>query len=420
MPNGYTREFNSGSTYPVDFDDRSSNPNPALAKWLQVIGAGTVVVQNEDGSTGTFVCGGGEVIPGTFRRLTSIGLCTSVRAGSGTPPAPLSGGSVATTGTTGAVELSVAPASAAVPIAAGINDPSITNAALAVFGDGSDGALVFDGTSVVLSITPSANVYTLARDIFASSITVAAGVSVYAAGFRVFCQGTCTIAATGSINNDGKAAVTSTAGAITNASGSLGVGTAGGAGGAGNSAGSAGTANASGFPGATGIGGAGGGDGTHTAAAAGAWTALAAVKGGARHLLSLLSGFIFGTQTSGTASLVSLICGGTGGGGGGGDNADATGGGGGGGGGVLVVAAQGLVNNGSITATGGAGAAGTSATHNAGGGGGGGGGVVIVVYGSTTGSGTVTAAGGAAGAKAGASGVAGSAGTAGIVVQAAA
>lgn len=288
--------------------------------------------------------------------------------------------------------------------------------AFGTFGDGSDGVCAFDGSTVVLGITPSANVYTLARDIFASSITVSAGVTVKAAGFRVFCTGTTTIAATGSINCDGNAGATPTAGAITNANGALGAGTAGGAGGAGNNAGTAGTNHAAGFPGATGVGGAGGGDGTHGAAAAGTWAALAAVKGGARFLPALLTGQIFGTQTSGTASLVSAYMGGTGGGGGGGNNADANGGGGGGGGGVLVVATQALVLNGSITCTGGAGGTGTSAANNAGGGGGGGGGVCIVVYSVRTGSGTITAAGGAGGAKAGAGGVAGSAGTAGVAV----
>lgn len=409
----FTIEYTSSSTFPVNFD----TPAIGLARWFQVVGAGTVVVTNEDGSTGTFVCGGGEIFSGGYRQLVSM-TCTRVRMGNGQPPIPTGATPSSTAGTIGGVQMSVAPASAATPIAVGPNDPDLTRAGLEIFGDGSDGALAFDGIASVLGISPSSSVYTLTRDIFASSIAVSAGVTVNAAGFRVFCQGTCTVAATGVISCNGNAAAAGTAGAITNASGSLGAGTAGGAGGSGNNAGSAGTNHAVGFPAGTGAGGAGGGDGTHTAAAAGTYAALAASKGGARFLTALLLGMIFGTQTSGTASLVSLYMGGTGGGGGGGDDADATGGGGGGGGGVLVLASRTVVNNGTISCNGGAGAAGTSAAHNAGGGGGGGGGVCTVITRTYSGTGVQTAAGGAGGAKAGASGVAGSAGTAGVVILA--
>lgn len=305
------------------------------------------------------------------------------------------------------------------PSAVWVDAPAVAvtaAATLAVFGDGSDGTVTFDGEATVLGLAPTDDVYTLTRDIFPANMTIAAGVTVKTAGFKIFCAGDFTIAATGVLSNngnaggDGSAGTGGTAGAIS-AAGSTAQGTAGGAGGSGNNAGAAGTANANGFPGGTGVGGAGGGDGTHSAAAAGAWTALAATKGGARHALALLAGGIFGT------SAWSPFGGGSGGGGGGGDNADAGGGGGGGGGGVLILAAFNLTNNGSITATGGAGGDGASAANNAGGGGGGGGGVVALLYRTKSGSGTAAAAGGAGGAKAGSSGVAGSAGTAGVVVQ---
>lgn len=298
----------------------------------------------------------------------------------------------------------------------GPNDASYSALSFGLFGDGSDGALTFDGSTVVLGITPSANVYTLARDIFASSITVSTGVTVKTASFRVFCSGLTSVIGTGSINCDGNAAVTTTAGAATNTSGSLGCGTAGGAGGVGNNAGSAGTNHANGFPGGTGVGGAGGTDGTHAGAAAGTYAALAASKGGGRYLPALLTGQIFGSQTSGTASLVALFQGGSGGGGAGCDNAATSGGAGGGGGGVLVLCTNSLSLAGTISCNGGAGSAGISAANNAGGGGGGGGGVCIVLYCTKTGAGTITATGGTGGAKAGAAGVAGSAGTGGVVV----
>ena len=38
------------------------------------------------------------------------------------------------------------------------------------FGDGSDGALVFDGSTTILGMVPSANVYTLTRNIFATNL----------------------------------------------------------------------------------------------------------------------------------------------------------------------------------------------------------------------------------------------------------
>lgn len=288
------------------------------------------------------------------------------------------------------------------------------------FGDGSDGAITFDGTTTVLGLVPSANVYTLTRDIFLSSGTVAAGVTIKEAGFRIYCSGTLTNALTGKIQNNGNAGGASSAGtggaagAATGTGSAGGIGAAGGAGGSGNNAGSAGGNSAIGFPGATGGSGAGGGDGTHAGGAAGTFTALVAAKGGARALFQAYACGVFGSTG------LNVFGGGAGGGGGSGDNADAGGGGGGSGGGVCWIAARTLVNNGAITATGGAGSAGTSAAHNAGGGGGGDGGVVITITRSLSGTGTATAAGGLGGAKAGASGVVGTPGHAGVVLQLAA
>jgi hypothetical protein len=71
-------EYTSLSTVPVVFDD-------PLPTWVQVVGGGTVVVENKDGSVGTFVCLGGEVLPGEFRELTSF-TCTRVRMGNGPLP----------------------------------------------------------------------------------------------------------------------------------------------------------------------------------------------------------------------------------------------------------------------------------------------------------------------------------------------
>ncbi len=299
-----------------------------------------------------------------------------------------------------------------------LNGSAELNMGLSIFGDGSDGALVYDGAATILGMAPSTNVYTLTRDIFASAITVNAGVTINAAGFRIFCSGTMTIAATGVVSNDGNAGGASSAstggaaGAISSA-GSTAQGTAGGAGSSGTGAGTAATSSTTGFPGGTGVGGAGGTAGGGNTGGTASWTALVATKGGARHLLALVGGMTFGTAG------INVFGGGSGGGGGGANNADGGGGGGGGGGGVLIVAAFTLANLGAMHATGGAGSAGTSAGNSAGGGGGGGGGVVITVARFLSGN-VPTAAGGAGGAKVGAAGVAGVAGTAGVVVQVAA
>ncbi|MFO0824982.1 MAG: hypothetical protein U0792_17985 [Gemmataceae bacterium] len=70
-----------------------------------------------------------------------------------------------------------------------------------VFGDGSDGSLTYDGSTTILGMAPVANVYTLTRDIWASTITVNNGVTIKPAGFRIFCSGTLTN--NGTIQNDG-------------------------------------------------------------------------------------------------------------------------------------------------------------------------------------------------------------------------
>ena len=60
--------------------DWSDNP----AAWVQVVGAGTIVVTLNDGAdtSASFPCTGGEVIPGCFSGLTS-NSATRIRAGNG-------------------------------------------------------------------------------------------------------------------------------------------------------------------------------------------------------------------------------------------------------------------------------------------------------------------------------------------------
>ena len=71
--------------------DWSGNP----ATYVQIVGAGTVVLVCDDGSTATLECLGGEVFPGVFAALTSTSA-TYVNAGNGqVPPATPPNGTAA-------------------------------------------------------------------------------------------------------------------------------------------------------------------------------------------------------------------------------------------------------------------------------------------------------------------------------------
>ncbi len=256
---------------------------------------------------------------------------------------------------------------------------------LAVYGDGSDGTVTFDGTTTILGIVPNPNsasvgVYTLARDIFlANGSTLNSGISIVTAGFRIFCAGTFTNNGTIRWNGTNATANSAVAGTslsnanspINNTTGGAGnPSTAGGAGGALGAAGSNGVAGtAAGFGGVGGVGGNGtsgsGGNG-------GTQTALVATQGSVRAVpFALIGKLITGTQ-----STVQNLQGGTGGGGGAAD-ASNTGAGGGAGGGIVIVCAKVFAGTGAIQARGGDGS--TRTAGNVGGGGGGGGGLVIVV-----------------------------------------
>lgn len=283
-------------------------------------------------------------------------------------------------------------------------DPSFQSAPIGIYGDGSDGSLTYDGTTTILGMAPAANVYTLTRDIFPSSITINNGVTIKANGARIYCNGT--ITNNGTIHNNGNNANNATAGAATAATNILGIGQAGGAGGnSGAGTNTAATANAGGGAGGVGgISGAGQAGGT----VAGVVAPLAA-NGGA----SVFRSFNCANTGMILTTTVAKVTGGSGGSGGGGSGAN-NGGGGGGGGGVLLINAWKIDNtSGTISANGGNGGNGTGA--NGGSGGGGGGGLVLLIYHSYVGN-AATATGGAAGAAKTGTGVLGSAGNVGKIV----
>lgn len=279
----------------------------------------------------------------------------------------------------------------------------------AVFGDGSDGAVTFDGTTTILGIVPSSSVYTLTRDLFLASATINSGVVIIANGFRICCAGTLTN--NGTIRWNGNAAAVAVAGAaIGNTTGSfttsatigkVGVNGA-------TSSGSNGT-----ISGTASMGGASGNGGAGTPNAGGAGAAATrptAAMGSLRSVPAAAVGELGGALSP------QQVFGGAGGAAGGGDGTNLAGGGG-GGGGIVIVIAKAINGTGAIQARGGNG--GTPSAGNTGGGGGGGGGLVIVISssissGAITGQ-TIDANGGAGGTLHG-TGVNGSAGSAGTVV----
>lgn len=100
-----------------------------FADWVQVIGAGTVVVTTENDNNRTITTDAAEpnaCIMGPFKALVST-TATRVRMGIGAmPPIAVPASAVpATTAAVGGTTMSVAPASAATPIAVGTNDPRV-------------------------------------------------------------------------------------------------------------------------------------------------------------------------------------------------------------------------------------------------------------------------------------------------------
>lgn len=59
-----------------------------------------------------------------------------------------------------------------------------------VYGTGADGDATLDGTTTVLSMAPSASVYTMTRDMYFNDLTINAGVRLAPNGYRIFVKGT--------------------------------------------------------------------------------------------------------------------------------------------------------------------------------------------------------------------------------------
>ena len=270
------------------------------------------------------------------------------------------------------------------------------------YGTGVDGVLHFDGVSTVtgfagLSLAPAASVYVLTRDLFASTMTVDAGVTINSAGFRVFVQGLLTNNGTIRQNGaNGANATTGGAGGGGNGPGNgvLSGGVAGGGGGNATGNGQIGNVPASsplGGATATNTGpaapGNGGNGGTLQGGAGGGGTAGGGNGGTAQGLtiaaMTTAPHFytLFQAQQGRNGNNTQLNAGSAGGGGGGGAVANqGNGGGGGGAAGVIAICARFIAGSGSFEAKGGKGGNGSVGTGGggAGGGGGGAGGILTV------------------------------------------
>ena len=290
----------------------------------------------------------------------------------------------------------------------------------ALFGDGSDGTVTFDGVATILGMVPVANVYTMTRDLYLDTATINTGITLNTGGFRIFVKTLLTLTGFARINYDGLAGSAGLVnggggGAAALAAGTLGGSNAGGAGG--NPGGGSGVSVAQGTnatdwrPGLGGAGGAGVGAGGGN----GGFSLSASANGSVNNFLAAT---VYNLIVSGAVASLKLTGGGGGGGGGGGNNAPTGGfgGGGGSGGGLIVVVARQIAGTGSITARGGAGGAGFAGGGGlaCGGGGGGGGGLITVAIGQ--GAFPTTDVSGGLGGAGGNGGVAGVAGSAGKVV----
>jgi hypothetical protein len=272
------------------------------------------------------------------------------------------------------------------------------------FGDGSDGAVVLDGSTTFNNFSSLAgSTYTLTRDVFATNLTVNNTVTLKPAGFRIFCNGGFTN--NGTVNCDGNAGA-GTANGGTTGNGTILGGRPGGTGGAtGVNNGTNGTGDGSGGVGAAGAGGAGTSGGTGGTGGTSVLTGSAWTTSVYKIPFYAQTGYAPFTPSSAAAAL----CGGAGGGGGGGGSTG-NGGGGGSGGGLIVIFAWSAVNGGTITAKGGNGG---NATGNGGAGGPGSGGKIFVYSLSAWTPGTATVTAGSAGTGAGSPGT----GAAGLVLN---
>lgn len=265
----------------------------------------------------------------------------------------------------------------------------------AIYMDGADGAVDFDGANTFLFATLSGSTYTLKRNIYCTDMDVQSGITLLPDGFVIYGNGTLTN--DGTIHFNGANASGSSAGTAPASNvRPLPVGLAGGAG---VGIGAAAAAGSIGAQGSNSLMISFGGRG------ASAFLTATTHQGRAGGLFSQHPGStnnnLGGTRlyknwvmlTTKPIALINIGAGG----GGGGKSAVGTScqsGGGGASGNAVLIIFKDIINTGTISANGGNGGNATGTAANAGGGGGGSGGVVHLVYNSLDDTGTISAAGG--------------------------
>jgi len=264
-----------------------------------------------------------------------------------------------------------------------VNGQLITNQSSAFFGDGSDGAIDFDGYNEYpnFSTFNGTDTYTLTRDIYANTLIVGYFITLKTGGYRIFVSDT--LVNSNYIHNEGNSAVNNTLGT----GGAGGFFKAGGNGVAGlTGAGANGTVPTAQTNLVAGTGGRGQSAYSNQTAfeglspVASTTTPPSNAIGGSKMVNNVFA-YQFSFIPSGAAANMQFTP--SQGGGAGAKSAagtSAVSGGGGGGGGTVFIAARSIVNFGTISASGGNGGDANGTNANLGGGGGGGGGVVCVVY----------------------------------------
>lgn len=239
---------------------------------------------------------------------------------------------------------------------------------LGIFGNGADGALVFDGAATILGMVPAANVYTLTRDIYPSSMTVNTDITIIGNDFKIVCKGTLTLSGTAKIHRNGNDAVADVAGAASPNSGSLRYqGPVGATGDIGNGA------NGNNCSAAYGGSGGNGGDGTATTGGTGGVATIPGPEFGGLQIFNWIPYALISLVNYN--SWASNSCGASGAAGGG--NGVQKGGGGGGPAACVMICAKIITGTGTIQAKGGDG--GDGDILGCGGGGAAGGGLIILV-----------------------------------------
>jgi hypothetical protein len=242
-------------------------------------------------------------------------------------------------------------------------DPTFIAVPTSRYGDASDGALHFDGSSTVAGLwTPVGGIYTLTRPCFASTCLIDAGVTVKVASWPML--GQVSLINNGIIDDSGVNGVGSTGVGGNNPAGmySARIGGNGQSG-----AGAIGTGGAGFNCGSSGAGGAG------SSGAAGPGSSPSSATN-PRWPYRMIDPLYTGTVQFGSTT---RFLGGTPGGGGGGGDGSVKGGGGASSGGLIFTAFPDITNNGVIQAIGGNG--GSPGSGNAGGGGGGAGGNYVAL-----------------------------------------